>query len=675
MANMLLFRFFIKAGSVVAIMLTLLIFCTTLAGQSYNQRLVIADLKSELSNTINIAKRTSIINDICLYYQVREYQTDSVFFYANILLDIGTANNYPTASILGHRFLGSQYTRINQFDIAKIHLHKSLKLSDTHNYYKYIHDTYNPLAKNCYQQNQLDSALYYFTKCIDLTPEDLHSKITYFHTGLSAVYNQLGQLKKQKEHLHKALEEAESGGIKLDQIIALTGLLDYYSLTKNDALEFNKFKKSYDVLISSYDNFMDSYHSNFILHDSMPYPGKVIFLNTSLAENKKDKYIEGVYYNYIQLQKSHLDNENYQAASNISEDALAYYQTPNAVRLNLLVELYRNKWLAESKLDNPNKAIATVQEYNHLKDSLVEMNNSKHINELNIKYESAKKDAQLAEVAINVNKRTSQRNYAFLFSGLLLTLGYYFWRRSRYKQMEIETKNKLQAERITNLENEKKILSLASTLEGQEAERKRIAQDLHDGLGGLLSSVRNHFSLIQDEVIKLDKLNIYDRTNSMIDQACTEVRRISHNLMPAGLQLNGLVDTLSQYCHDIETANNLDVQFEHNDLDGIEIDDSKEIFIYRIIQEAITNVTKHADASNLLVQLALYENEITLIIEDDGKGFDSSILMEGIGLKSIQSRVDHLKGHLDINSVLNTGTTITINIPHESNQNKCSHHR
>jgi len=638
---------------------------TIVDGQNHNDRLIIGDLNEELASTSHIATKALIINDICLYYQVKDYQADSVIINANRLLDFAIDNKYAIASVLGHGMLGSQYTRMSKIQKGKAHLHKALAIADSIDYDENIYDIYNPLAKNYYQQNKLDSALYYFNKCLDTAPKYQHSKHVYFYLGLAAIYDQLGQISKEGETLHLAAKEATSGGIKLDRIIALTALLDYYSLKVNDISSFNRLKKEYDGLMSGYDGFKNNLHSNFLLHDSMPYNEKVDFLKRSLIDNKDANYVEGVFYNYIQLQKSYLANENFQACADISVEALSYYNDQNAVRLELLLELYQNKWLSESELGNPKIALATVKKYNHLKDSLIQANNSKHINELNIKYESIKKDAQLSERVFQVNKRTAQRNYAILLSVILSIFGYFLWRRSTYKQQQIEAKNKLQAEQIANLEHEKKILSLTSMIEGQEAERLRIAQDLHDGLGGLLSSVKNHFSLIQEEVRKIDKLNVYDRTNNMIDQACKEVRRISHNLMPASLQLNGLLATIDQYCKHIESSHKIEVLFEHNGLEGARLKERQEIFIYRIIQEATTNVLKHAKATNLMVQLALYENEISIIVEDDGVGFDVNEKKDGIGLQSIRSRVYHLKGQLDINSKINSGTTITINIPHE----------
>lgn len=636
-----------------------------LQAQDHYDRLTIKDLQAEFASSNDVERRTLVLYDVCLYYQVKDYQVDSVVYYAQKLLTFAQEYDHPPAAVLGHRMLGSQYARINRFEEAKVHLYKSIALAKANNYLRYIHDSYNPLGRTYAQEHKLDSALYYYNKCLETAPSNLYSKHSNFHMGIADVYQELGRVDEHEKHLLLSYENAVAAKINLDQLISLTYLLDFYSATVRDAVLFNKYKKKYDVVAATYGDPLESYHANFIFLDSIDHQDKIVFLESVLSDNMKTHYLDGVFINFLQLQNEHLKKKDYKKAAEVSDRAIAYYEQGNTIRLALLVDIYENKWLAESKLADPRRAFETIKIYQDLKDSLVEIKNAKHVNELSIKYESAQKDAQIADALIRTNNRTAQRNYALLVSVALLTLGFLVWRRSRYKQLQAEAENRLQAEKIISLEKERKILSLASMIEGQEVERTRIAQDLHDGLGGLLSAVRNHFSLIQVEVKKLDRLNVYDRTNAMIDQACNEVRRISHNLMPASLQLNGLIPTIQQYCADVETSKKIMVQFEHSPIVDQRLDETKEIFIYRIVQEAVTNVLKHAQAENLLVQLNIYEREIILIIEDDGVGFDLSADSQGIGLQSIRSRVDHLKGQIDIDSRMGSGTTITINIPYE----------
>ena len=199
-------------------------------------------------------------------------------------------------------------------------------------------------------------------------------------------------------------------------------------------------------------------------------------------------------------------------------------------------------------------------------------------------------------------------------------------------------------------------------IEGQEAERLRIAKDLHDSLGGLLSTVKNHFSTIQNEVEDEAKGNLTEKTGALIDEACIEVRRISHNMMPHALALAGLEGVMEDLAEQL-TAEGYEVTLEtKGDLNYF--DETKKVMLYRLLQEIISNIRKHAMAKNILIQLLVHENIIQLIVEDDGKGFeyDKAIKKGGLGLKSINSRVAFLDGQIDWDTQPNKGTTISINI-------------
>ena len=199
-------------------------------------------------------------------------------------------------------------------------------------------------------------------------------------------------------------------------------------------------------------------------------------------------------------------------------------------------------------------------------------------------------------------------------------------------------------------------------IEGQESERIRIAKDLHDGLGGLLSTVKAHFSNIQAEIKRIESLQIYDRAQEMMDEACDEVRRISHNLMPNTLRLEGLSSAVEILGSEMSEAHQITINVEVPDSIS-SMSESQGVFIYRIIQEGLNNVIKHAEAKEVLVQLSETADEFHCIIEDDGKGFDPLMIKSGLGLKSIQSRVNYLEGSLDIDTRIDVGTTISFHIP------------
>jgi signal transduction histidine kinase len=199
-------------------------------------------------------------------------------------------------------------------------------------------------------------------------------------------------------------------------------------------------------------------------------------------------------------------------------------------------------------------------------------------------------------------------------------------------------------------------------LKGQEEERSRLAKDLHDGLGGLLSGVKFSLSNMKDNlVITPDNMAVFERSLDMIDTSIKELRRVAHNMMPELLTKFGLDEALKEYCNTINATNLLSVKYQSIGM-GTRIEKSSEIIIYRIIQELLNNIMKHAAATEAMVQLVKEDSRFSIIVEDNGKGFNTALIKDnkGAGLTSIQSRVDYLKGQLEVHSEPGKGTLVTI---------------
>ncbi|MFK5983763.1 MAG: histidine kinase [Flavobacteriaceae bacterium] len=291
----------------------------------------------------------------------------------------------------------------------------------------------------------------------------------------------------------------------------------------------------------------------------------------------------------------------------------------------------------------------------------------KNIIETEIKYDSERKEREILEQKSIIKKKENQKNKIIISTvaiGLILIISILFYRKKLKLQKVLSIQNNaIQKQRITQLNQKNKLLALNSMVEGQEAERLRIAKDLHDSLGGLLSSVKDHFTIIQSENSQLKKIKIINKTKKLIDEACNEVRRISHNMIPHALNISGLQGAIEDLAEQLNEQNFKTIVEIHNLPKNLE--ETKKIMIYRLIQEIISNIKKHSFAKTILIQVLCYENEINLIIEDDGVGFNyhNAINNGGMGLKSINSRIDYLEGIIDWDSQANNGTTITINIP------------
>jgi signal transduction histidine kinase len=241
-------------------------------------------------------------------------------------------------------------------------------------------------------------------------------------------------------------------------------------------------------------------------------------------------------------------------------------------------------------------------------------------------------------------------------------LGILFLRSYRQKQKLAKQENEIQKHKIKELENEKMLLATQSVLQGEETERKRLARDLHDGLGGLLSGAKIAFNNMKGNVmLDSENVGVFNHALGLLDTSITELRRVAHNMMPEALIKLGLQNALSDFCFELNKANPINIAFQfygHFE----RIDANLEINAYRIIQELVNNAIKHSKAKELTVQMIQEKERLCFIVQDNGIGFDITLLdpTKGVGLTSVKSRVDSFNGQMEIHSEPNNGTEITV---------------
>lgn len=302
-----------------------------------------------------------------------------------------------------------------------------------------------------------------------------------------------------------------------------------------------------------------------------------------------------------------------------------------------------------------NKAYKYLNLHNNLRDSLRQAENKDLIEELNTKYQTEKKEKIIQEQQFDITRR----NYLLTGSlGVMLLgalLGYSYYRRYKLKQQA-----KLQEEVLKHQE-----MATKAVIEAEENERQRIAGDLHDGVGQMMSAARINLSTITSELqfTSQEQRTRFDNALKLVDDSCAEVRTVSHNIMPNALLKNSLAAAVRTFIDKIDERV-IKVNLYTEGL-NTKIDENVETVLYRVIQECVNNVIKHANASNLDISLIRDDNEISVTVEDNGKGFDkdNAKLFEGIGLKNIKTRVEYLKGNVEWDSAIGRGTVVSINVP------------
>lgn len=232
-------------------------------------------------------------------------------------------------------------------------------------------------------------------------------------------------------------------------------------------------------------------------------------------------------------------------------------------------------------------------------------------------------------------------------------------------------RNKKQLAEKEIIYKEKEIENLVSTFEvrfnyaklaGQDQEKERIATDLHDRLGSMLATVKLHFQSLDKKIDALgDTKNQYNKANNLLDDACEEVRNISHDMQSSILKQFGLMAQIKSLATTINEAQEIKIKVSEHGLEE-RIDNKKERNIYQIIQELVTNVLKHAKATTLTITLTRRNEILNIIVEDNGKGFNFNKRSSGIGLRNIEARVHELGGEIDFDTGAGVGTTVVIDI-------------
>jgi signal transduction histidine kinase len=279
------------------------------------------------------------------------------------------------------------------------------------------------------------------------------------------------------------------------------------------------------------------------------------------------------------------------------------------------------------------------------------------VSDLSIKYETEKKELKIAAL------EEKEQLYIWLVAAaaviLLLAFGLllFLYRVNAQKRKLLEQQCEIAEHQVKQLEQEKQLVATQAVLDGETAERSRLARDLHDGLGGMLSVVKlnlndmKHFAIVDGPDVER-----FGTALDMLDQSIGELRRVAHHIMPESLMRYGLKVAIEDFCRAVPIAH-----FQYLG-ENSRLDNRLEVLIYRCAYELINNAVKHAQASAVNVQLMVDNGVIALTVHDNGVGFDPQKVNSGMGLENIRTRIAMYNGKMTIHSAPGEGTEVSIEI-------------
>jgi two-component system NarL family sensor kinase len=389
----------------------------------------------------------------------------------------------------------------------------------------------------------------------------------------------------------------------------------------------------------------------------------------SIARSMDSK--DGICYALIGFTQYYLHEKNYAKARHYALSAIDTARSNNLP--NSLSEAYKEA--AGVELTGGN-----VTGYNHyqgLRDSVDDVLLSdkilKNTQELEAKYSLNKKQAEIDD--LNKQKKIQQlilrqrRTVNWVMAGVIVVailIGFMYNWNYRQKKKLLLAGAQLQQQRIAELEREKQLMAAQAVLQGQVEERTRLAKDLHDGLGSILSSAKYSFTNMKENIIITpENAEAFERSMGMLDKSINELRRVAHNMMPEALMKFGLDTALKDFCNSIDQSGVIQLTYQSFEINEGSISGTTAAAVYRIIQELVNNILKHAGATRALVQMIRKGEALSITVEDNGRGFDKNILRDnnGMGYHNLQNRVTYLNGTMDIQTSEGKGTSVNIEIP------------
>ncbi len=566
---------------------------------------------------------------------VRFLNPDSSFYYTTQAEKLSHKHGHPKFLSEVYLLKGDYFKNREEYDKATEQYIKALKIEDELKNLSKIALLNDRLGTVYYTIEKFNKSMAYYKAALDIylqLKDSLYIAMAYSHIGnlhSSREFCEYRTVPQKRIDFNTAIEYYKKSEDILNKIDAKSELCKTY---QNLASVYNKFQmpeKALDYLLKAIDYFRSQNDSVSIIDATYPlgmtyrrlkqYDKSIACFKQCIAFGKAHNYNEGIQFVYEAMAQTYEDAGDFRSS-------LYLYKT-----------------------------------YMYIRDSTYSVEKSKHIFDLEAKYQSEKKENQILK--LTVEKERKQRT-VYILIGVLIILGLggaFFLHTTRSRAIIAEQNNKISEQKIKAMEKERQLIAAHAVLHGEETERTRLARDLHDGLGGLLSGLKLSLNNIKGNIFLTENnVDHFNKALGLLDISMKELRRVAHNMMPEALSKFGLKEALHDFCSGIDSSKTeVKVRFygEEN-----RIDQKIEISLYRIVQELVNNALKHAEATEIVVLIVQEEHRIHLTVQDNGRGFDPEVLKtsKGAGLPNIRSRIESLNGMLDIYSKPDKGTEVSV---------------
>jgi signal transduction histidine kinase len=634
----------------------------------YNKALLTSDsafLLQKLNHKTN--KREYLLSQRGeIFFNLSSYDSavSNLLMANNLMRDKDISRLYANNSML----LGACYGKLGERSMAVGLLDEAITEFIALKEYEPACEAINRKGLIYYHADEYDSAMAIYLECIFLANKNKLDKAKIKPLiNISNIYNRTEEYDKALETLNQAIGLCRNDDSK-----------NRSTISQNIASVWIK-KGEYDKALKVYEEAIELAEQTNNLLD-------IAFLksNSGIIYYSRGKYRKALEYMRQTSEIFEKLNEYANLAHALNDLAVIYNklgEIDNAIKsLEKSIEVakkmnskssiaraYKNIAQIYKGAGNYKQAYESMDIYRLYRDSIFQDKKIKYLSEQQVKFDKLQDETKIVRLENEKVKAESQnktlkyksRQRVFIFIIVIIVLVsiilFYIWKIK---------KNKIISEqRFKRIESERKFETAKYVIQGEEKERKRIAQELHDGIGVLLSTASIHFSNVEDKVDK-GISEIAAKAKDLLNEASSEIRTISHNMMPSVLSKFGLYEALSDIFESLDEDSGISAEFEITG-EKRQFDENTEIMIFRFMQELVNNTIKHANASMVHCKIVIEESKININYSDNGIGFDEKSVdsNSSFGLNGINSRVDLLNGRITNNSRTGKGTSYHIELP------------
>ncbi|RLD51195.1 MAG: hypothetical protein DRJ05_18675 [Bacteroidetes bacterium] len=632
--------------------------------QAFSQNNEIDSLTTLLDSGLPDTTYVKVNNTLAVLYLYTD--TDTAVYFASNALKAAKETNSLLQTLKANKIIGSCYVIKGDLDRALTYLYKSLEMGvklignepNNKDYKRIVSGIYGTLGIIYYNRADYDLAIENHHKSLKLSEEIGFDKgIAICLSNLGIAYMERLDYQKALKYHYKALKIAK----KMDKVQEITQSLNnlgavYLIIQNYDSAYFyiskciiiNREEGNETELIINYENLAHIFDETGKLDSALFYNEMALKMSEQLNN------MEGMVDCNYRMAEIYYNSGDYGKAEKYSEECL---------KLAIGSGMQYLEFNANEQLSNISKAkgdYKNAYQYfvagSKVHDSIFNTESDERIAEMEAKYKTEKKEEEiiLLREKTKLHKEKAKSNKLIFISItiiliLVLGLSIISYRSAKHKQLA--EKRGLQQKAEKNV--------LEAVIETEYKERKRFAEDLHDGLGVMLSTLRLYINELTDkERTDEEKQQLLDQSNSMLDDAIGNARNISNNIMPSSLKNNGLEITLKSYCDKINASGKIKIALKSTNLQKHH-KDTIEITLFRVLTEMINNTLKHSGASQVEIALTENQNNISITYKDNGKGFDiasvKKLPKKGMGLNNIYNRVNSIGGTCTIESSVGNG--------------------